>query len=189
MNIESWVEPPYQPIYQFGDPAEMIIPLEAGFTHRQRQWYLRAFDNQCWFPTSVYDGKLVPCGVSDKLEVHHITPASMTIAQEPWQDPNETLGIPLCQFHHQRIVHPDVGMARDLYQYDTNSFKKAIAKHVEAAERSEVFWCDEYDEALRAIATSVILRYTQENPTDIYPKDVSWLKRSHPKKSHWTDVF
>lgn len=187
LQPEAWYEPPYQVIYSIGDPTEGIIPLEAGFTPRQRAWYSRVYHGVCHFPKFTDDGQIYPCGSGEHLEVHHIVPDGWTRAQTPWIDPNETLGIVLCRAHHNGVLHPDIQEAIDNYKYDQDSFAKAIAKHREAASRGEVFWNDEWDEMLRAIAEGAIARYMTEHPSDVYPLDSSWAKKFHPKRPKWYD--
>lgn len=187
MNVEAWIEPAYQVIYKIGDPDEGIVPLEFGFTPRQRAWYARVYHGVCHFPKFTDDGQIYPCGSDENMELHHILVSAWILAQQPWQDPNETLGIYLCRPHHNGVLHPDIQEARDNYKYDQDSFSKAIAKHREAAARGEVFWNDEWDEMLRAIAEGAIERYMTEHPEDKYPVDVSWGKKDHPKEKKWYD--
>lgn len=183
--LDRWIEPPPQPVYHIADPTNEIVEMTFSFTQRQRQWYLRVFDDQCHFPKFSRDGEISVCGRSDYLEVHHVTPDGWTRVQNPSQDPNETVGIVLCKSHHQGVLHPDIQEARDNYRNDQQSFAKAIAKHREAAERGEVFWNDEWDTILRAIAEEKIALYKTHNPDDHYPTDVSWDKKPHPKERKW----
>ena len=183
--LDRWIEPPYQPIYHIGESNTMIVPMEFAFTGRQRAWYLRVFTGECHFPKFTPDGEIGICGRSDNLEVHHITPDSWTRAQEPWKDPDDTVGIVLCRGHHNGTIHPDIQEARDNYRYDQQSFAKAIHQHHVLSERGEHFWNDEWDVILRAIAEEKIAIYMTNNPDDKYPVNVAWGKKPHPKEKKW----
>lgn len=182
-----WNDILYQPLFPIGEPSDEIFPANFAFTPRQRAWYSRVYSGVCHFPKFTDDGQIYHCGSDQNIEVHHIQPDGWTRAQEPWQDPNDTMGIALCRAHHNGVIHPDIQEARDNYRQDQQSFTKAITKHREYAALGKVFWNDEWDVMLRAIAEGAVERYMTGNPGDLYPVDVSWGKRDHPKEKKWYD--
>lgn len=191
MNYEAWTEPGFQPPFPIRDPL-VFERVEFAFTKRQREWWLRVYENirgvpQCAFPRYNEARGWHRCDVTgaDNLEIHHIKPTAWLAEQEPWQDPNETLGIALCDFHHRRTIHPDIGEAFDRYGEDKGGIARAVEKHRELARQGIVFWRDDFDETMTDIAEVAKQRYMAINPGDPYPKDPSWEKKQRPQKKGW----
>lgn len=197
-NLEAWIEPsPYIiPLGEMGDR----MPAELAFTTKQRQWWLRVYTNgqgkpQCAFPMYDEERGFYRCGVTGEknLEIHHITPTGWIRIQKPWSDPNAIdfeeghLGIALCDYHHDRIIHPDIGAAFDNYKKDKGIFKRTIERHNELAREGIIFWDNDYDEFLIETAEAAVRSYCQLHPNDLYPDDPSWKKKPRPKKTSWFD--
>lgn len=192
-TLEAWIESGYQPLVPIGDPG-IGLPesAELSFTQRQRAWWLRVYQNdagdpQCAFTRYSEEKGWYRCETigASNLEVHHIQPTAWTEAQEPWQDPNDTLGITLCRFHHQRTIHPDIGEALDNYGEDKDGIRKTVEGHRDLADRGEVFWRNDFDDTLTETAEAARQHYMIEHPLDPYPDDPKWTKTVHPKKKGW----
>lgn len=185
MNYEAWVDPVIRGHVPMIDPMP-LEKAEFSYTPKQRAWWLRVYDNQCAFPRYDEARGWYPCGSTEKLEVHHITPSAWIKAQMPWQDPNEIImeegimGIVICRWHHDQVIHPDIGDALRHYHdvEGTNTIKEAVSKHQEMSVRGDKFWEDQFDQMLIDTASQYINNYIMGHPEDLYPQDGKW-KREH----------
>jgi hypothetical protein len=132
-----------------------------------RNWWMRVGGERCQYEW--YDEKRgwQQCRNTAK-HVHHIIPESQQLANG--EDPEHSMGMPLCQSHHVRNkgeeehskgfgFHPDIAGAYDKYgewkqqaqhmksiserrsiDYGTSPFAEVQHDHHEKAERGERFW-------------------------------------------------
>lgn len=192
---------PILPMFQapIVEPGLRPEQIDCAYTPKQRQWWLRVYQNQwglpqCAFPEYTEEQGFVRCEYTHPegkgLEIHHIKPSSFIKVQEPWRDPNaieSTLAIAVCKPHHDKVIHPDVGYAISHYHQDKAGIAKAIHEHHELAKSGIVFWDNSYDQMLLDTAQQAVQVYVVQHPLDAYPVDVSWQKHPHPPKKHWSD--
>lgn len=176
------------PIFEPGTYVPMMAPgilgvpdvMQASYTAKQRQWFLRVYDSKCHFPTYSERYGWGTCGRREKLEIHHITPSAWIKEQMPETDPNSLnyaeglLGIALCKYHHDFAIHPDVYQAIKNYGNDKGGIKRTIDSHHEKAKQGEVFWNTDYDEMMKRAAEQAIMNYVMSHPCDKFPTDPKW---------------
>jgi hypothetical protein len=132
-------------------------------------------------------------------EVHHIIPESQLLYNG--QNPNETVGLPVCKFHHRNPsdapmfspdsnFHPDMGNALDEYrQGNKNAFSEAAEEHRRKVQAGERFvngdWTTDeyYTQGMLGLAN----RYLQQHPDD--PKPEARRHKNQMKPRKWYDVF
>lgn len=153
---------------------------ELAFTKKQRDWYLRIYGGVCHFPVGENeDGTHKICGSSRDLQVHHITPASWTLAQTDI-DPNDTPGVVLCKHHHTNVIHPEIGDALRHYREDPEAIKRAVSWHKTEAEKGNIFWVSDFDEFFKKAYEFRKDEYEKKHPESKYPKDKKW-ERQHER--------
>lgn len=133
--------------------------ITGAFTQRQKEW-IRERDGRCMFPDPH------PCnGHKKTLQVHHIICQryAQMLGMKDWDYPEN--GISLCEYSHQRLVHPDMLEALVAYQKgDKEAFKHVFTKRNEKLRNREVYWEPKWDRLFHVIA----IRNTQ-NATVPFP--------------------
>lgn len=178
----------YEPIFDPLIPGQEI-PVLFSYTRKQRMWWRRVYDDKCAFPVYSERRGWTRCSSNKKIEIHHLTPTAWILEQNPGMDPNDInfeegyLGIALCRFHHDNVIHKDIGDAIRNYWADKEGIARAAADHRELARQGIIFWDNSWDQAMKEIAKEAIRKYMQKNPVDVYPRDPKWKKK--PPKGEW----
>lgn len=164
--------------------------IDLAFTVTQRRWWFNAYDacgyDGCAFPVFDRQRGWHSCGSKHKLELHHIVPGAYTRYNNPNQDPNDTLGIFICKYHHDNRIHPDVGRAMQSYHDDKDSIKKAIEDHADKAKKGIIYWNTKFDKAMHEIAREVFDNWEQSGHP--YPHDPSW-KGQRKEEIGWRRIY
>lgn len=177
------------------------------FPERIRSWWLRVVGSgdasKAYCQIETYNEKrgFVPCGNTDRLQLHHLNPEAKAI--QDGDDPDYVVGLVVCATHHigrqrdednlpftgQFTFHPDIGEAKQDYREgNSNAFKEAVDKHIDAAKRNERFWGG--DEGSDAYYTQkqrdLAQKYAVEHPDDPKPH-VNHREPRYRRKQHWYD--
>lgn len=117
------------------------------FTEKQKK-EIRERDGGCMFPEKH------PCNGKQKtLHVHHIIPQRYARAVGIENPDFEENGISLCEYAHQRLIHPDMAEALQAYRAgDKQAFKKAFEKREEILSERKTYWNTTWDRQLHTIA-------------------------------------
>lgn len=185
MNHENYpiVEPGITPIPFFA-PGFIRLPevMELAYTKKQRDYIAQVFHNHYY---DIDSGKWRPKVPGQEYQDHHITGAAFIIEQYGC-DPNQInpelgfLPITLSKYDHQNKIHEDIGKAIREYRTNPNSIKDAIHRHHELARQGKVFWNNRWDAVMMTTVRKLFARFKAENPTTVYPEDISWSKK-HPR--------
>ena len=160
----------------------------SGFTKRQKDWISKR-DNGCQFPKDGEDGELKKCRIKLNTHIHHIYPQRQA-EHDGLDEDNEVdrpeNGIELCEYHHTKVIHPDMpeamadyGRQKTLGIKKPDSFKRMFDKRQEKMNKGEKYWDDSYDEYFQEVA--------QEN-TDKFHEDFPKRNRRgtvNRKKRRW----
>lgn len=180
---EAWIEPPFLPAIPVEEPGPPVIPVEAAFPKRVRDWWMRVGNYQCQVEIYTEQKGFFNCGLPAE-HVHHIIPESQLL--EDGEEPNNSVGLPACKFHHvgrgnedenmpfsgDFSFHPDIGEAYELYRHgDASAFKRAAIHHQEAAQQGERFWGGDEgtDEHYLQKMQDLAWVYESEHPDDPKP--------------------
>lgn len=144
------------------------------WTKKQREWFLRRDNGECQFVDFI-NGEPKKCKRKDKLHLHHIVPHRWAFKRLKWTEKEvnaPTNGIILCEFHHLKCIHPDFGyIARKMYFYDPNSYKKIESWHDALTEVGVPYWWDIWDGILKRIAIVRTRLYLKQHPDDPFPEE------------------
>lgn len=133
----------------------------TALSKKQRQAILERDEYQCQFPVYDEDRGFHACGRKGRLEVHHLRPQrqgkSEGMTEEELDRPENLLT--LCYYHHQVFIHPDMEEARKDYGRQKrrgikkpDSFKRAFQERDRKVRNGEVYWNDDWDEAMKEVA-------------------------------------
>lgn len=170
------------------------------YPEKLAKWIRRAGGDRCQVEFFTEDGTLKQCS-NPAQHAHHVLPEAEQL--EEGLDPNHSVGLGACRFHHvgngnkdentpftgDFSFHPDAGEALNNYRDgDIDAFRKMGKEHMEAAKRGERFWGGDEgsDQYYHEKAEDAQTLYQYEHPDDPKPK-----VREHPKRQrkHWTDSF
>ncbi len=142
--------------------------LTAAFSTDQKDWFKKRDNGQCMFPVDYDDKTYHPCGRTDHLQIHHISPQRYSRDNLNWTDEQIDAaenGITLCEDHHQNVIHgEDMALARANYHADKGSFKKAFSNRDQLVREGKKYWNDFWDSVLLRIAASRTNRFDEPFP-------------------------
>lgn len=150
-----------------------MAELVAGFTKKQREFFLEAFGHRCAFHWKV-NGRWVRCQNTRQLEVHHIYPRG-------WCKENMGInfhvngseqGIVLCRHHHWQ-VHPDMIPASVLYREGNKKAYEDMMSVRKNKNRNGIpYWDTKWDLLFIRLNRKFVGKYTAKNRVK-YPNGVS----------------
>jgi hypothetical protein len=163
-----------------GTELVCAIPLSIGvlaislaaFSQKQKEWFRKRDANkngvaECKYPVLWNDNTYTPCGRTDRLEVHHVTPqrwSKTVLKQTDDQIDTKDNGIDLCYQHHQTIVHPDMNKARADNNADKQSFYKVFNERQKKAEKQIAYWDTSHDSLFKRIVRALNKNYEEPYP-------------------------
>lgn len=129
----------------------------AGFTKKQREWFLQRDGHRCMFRWKNASGNWVRCAETVGLQIHHIVPRG-------WARENLGLefevnspynGITLCKVHHvgwkmgrdfQNCVHTDNETARLAFKHGNRSaYRQMHDYRVGLCRKGNPYWNTRFD--------------------------------------------
>lgn len=142
----------------------LVAVAFCAYSQLQRAWIRERDEGKCQFPVSSSPKGYTPCGRTEHLEVHHVSPQRWSRERLHWSDEqidSAENGLTLCEQHHQRVIHgPDMPLARANFHKDKGSFKKAFANREALIAQGLIYWNNCWDEVMKMIAHVRTLRFT-----------------------------
>lgn len=170
------------------DPELFVdsIEVKTGYSYKQRKWFHRVYGSKCHFPTYSEEKGWGVCGSEKSIQIHHIKPQGWEKRVEHADPDRMYNGIAVCKNCHVghaglptldcqnevvECIHPDMEWARRNYgKTDKQSYLKVFSRRRDLTGNSEVYWNQDFDDALQETAYYAITNYLSENPEDAFPK-------------------
>lgn len=143
----------------------------AGFTKKQREFFLDAYGHQCAFHWK-QNGKWIRCKNTKRLEVHHIYPRGWCRVNMSRRFPVNGIqqGIVLCRHHHW-WVHPDMSPAMQEYRRgNKQAIKQMMERRKELNQKGKPYWNTQWDLLFLRLNKRFVGRYTQRTKRK-YPQN------------------
>lgn len=145
----------------------------AGFTKKQRQFFLDVYGHQCAFHWKV-NGRWVRCKNTRNLQIHHIVPRGWCRENMNRRFPTNGAGngIALCPHHHvgPQGVHPDTYEAKIAYREgNRKAYEVMMAKRREMNKDGRPYWDTTWDMMFARLNKRFVSKYLHKNPGVKYP--------------------